>query len=581
MLSNKSISTEGASRSHIIFDEDSAEDGSTTRPWPRRLLHVSPRGRLRSYKWQTGNKYNGIKEPTYNAISYTWGRYEDKNEPPIKINGVSWKIPGINKCHFTVHEFRKVIETATENGLCEFIWLDIACIDQENYIIKIDEINKQADIFRRARKVYAWLAPWTTSEMLQAFHTVERFTEGLGWSPEGLVKLKPWSSPIDTDLDSVSETFKNMAQQGWFTSMWTLQEAFLTRPIFLSKSCDQVDYYSFFQGKLRSQFGYPVGISWLAGHCRYIWDELRSDSDPRTVSICQSIENSGLLSMYYYKEPYLLYPAALRRQVSLPQDAIYAIMNAFELQMPALDDVDELLLRLSIFLIQRDPIAYQTFLHQEPVPLSNAWRMSKNTHMPFKFFNLGNVSWELCKMGGTSERRPQFTGQMTALEVLASYWAEVQEQRCGSGKFPYRPDFFLDATPSEGCAHLELEADIPQADDPDLKSQDDWYTKRIPLRDLARRLPFPLQSYRVLRLGIRRFDPPVSNTSDIIHLEYVMGLLVRQGGLGADSPWYRVGFVSWLDWMRKDPLKPGNTIGEPEKITQRDADWHDIQCLIG
>lgn len=120
-----------------------------------------------------------------------------------------------------------------------------------------------------------------------------------------------------------------------------------------------------------------------------------------------------------------------------------------------------------------------------------------------------------------------------------------------------------------------------RSDDPDLGRQDDRYTERIPLSSLAQKLPFPLQSYRVLRLGIRRFDPPVSRTSDIIHLEYLMGLIVRQDGVGKDSPWYRVGFTSWLDWIRKDPLEPGNTIGEPEKIASRSADWQDIQCLIG
>jgi hypothetical protein len=567
------------SPSHIIFkDESQSQQHSQREKWPRRLLHVPT---MTSYEWQLGNKYRGIKEPDFNAISYTWGRYEDRNERPITIHGVCWTIPGIERSHFTIDEFQKTIDSATENGLCEFIWLDVACIDQENDVVKMDEINKQAEIYRRARRVFAWMVPWTTREMLEAFHTVEQYSELLGWSPEGLAKLEPWSLPVMTNFDSACAAFKNIAQQGWFTSLWTLQEGFLSRPVFLSKSSDQVYYCPFYQGDFLLHNKSPVGISWLAGHSRDIWDALRANPDPRALSICQSITDSGLLSMYYYKEPYLLYPAALKRYVSLPHDAVYAIMNAFELRMPSLDDVDELLLRLSLFLIQRDPIAYQTFIHQEPVAPSNAWRMSKSTHMPFKFFNLGNVSWEQCKMAGTIGRQPSFTGQMTTLDVITVYWETVQQQRRGSGKFPYRPDVFLDTTPTASCVHFELEDNVLEADDPDIGRQDDRYTERIPLSSLAQRLPFPLQSYRVLRLGIRRFDPPVSRTSDIIHLEYLVGLIVRQDGVRKESPWYRVGFTSWLDWIRKDPLKPGNTIGEPEKIASRSEDWQDIECLIG
>ncbi|KAL4908407.1 hypothetical protein BDW74DRAFT_175089 [Aspergillus multicolor] len=66
---------------HPEFDNDDI--------WPRRLLHVST---MTSHKWQPGSRYNGQREPRYNAISYTWGRWrlddgiaEKPDETPIEI----------------------------------------------------------------------------------------------------------------------------------------------------------------------------------------------------------------------------------------------------------------------------------------------------------------------------------------------------------------------------------------------------------------------------------------------------------------------------------------------------------------
>lgn len=41
-------------------------------PWPRRLFHVPT---MTSLKWQPGNVYGCQKEPSYHALSYTWGRW--------------------------------------------------------------------------------------------------------------------------------------------------------------------------------------------------------------------------------------------------------------------------------------------------------------------------------------------------------------------------------------------------------------------------------------------------------------------------------------------------------------------------
>lgn len=108
-------------------------------PWPRRLLHIQT---LTSYEWQTGNTYNGHRNPKYNALSYTWGRWElDDDEMKdikgIPVGGISWTIPRIDPSHFTAERFAAVIvDTASsypsesDASSVEFLWLDVACIDQ-------------------------------------------------------------------------------------------------------------------------------------------------------------------------------------------------------------------------------------------------------------------------------------------------------------------------------------------------------------------------------------------------------------------------------------------------------------------
>ena len=550
-----------------------SRDKSQLEPWPRRLLHVPS---MTSYERRPGNKYNGMKEPNYNAISYTWGRFEDNSEPAIEISGVTWEIPGIKKSHFMVSEFQKVIQTVANNR--QFIWLDVACIDQENDSVKMDEVNKQAAIYRRAHTVYAWIVPWTTSEMFNAFHAVEKFHESLGFGLEGLGKLEPLGSPVAADIDSVCAHYQSIARQGWFTSLWTLQEGFLSRPLFLSKSSNLLYWRSFFQGEY-SLPRFPCGISWIAGKSRDIWNELRSSQDSRAVSICKSITDSGLLGMYFYHGPYLLYPAALKRKVSLPQDAVYAIMHVFGLRMPTMGNVESLLLRLALFLNQKDPVSYQIFLHQGPVSLPDAWRMSESTHLPFQFFAEASTQ-VFCKVEGNSRRKPKFSGKMTTFVELTSHWAKVQEQRRGSQKTPYQPNVFLDATQSSSCVCLELEDDPPAAEDPDIGRQDDQYTKKRPLRDLAGAFPFPLPSYRVLLLGTKEFGKYGSQSSFVCHLRYHFGLLVRQVEVGNSKPWYRVGFSSWLVSSQKDMLN-AYSLGQPDQITTPYSGWQEIQCLIG
>lgn len=144
--------------------------------WPQRFLHVPT---MTSYEWTSGNIYGDHIAPRYNAISYTWGRFDLEYAPDgcnktvlrktksIKIEGTTWtaNIPRIDPRHFRVADLQNVIARTLD--LCEMkdielVWLDIACIDQRNGPQKAMEIGRQADIFKGAENVYIWLTRLNT-----------------------------------------------------------------------------------------------------------------------------------------------------------------------------------------------------------------------------------------------------------------------------------------------------------------------------------------------------------------------------------------------------------------------------------
>ena len=164
---------------------------SNSSPWPRRLLHIPS---LKSYPWRPGNVYNDKPEPLYFAITYTWGRWqltEDSHPELAPLDfGTPWSIPRVDPARFTTKQFVGFINSLPvrapppnrHRGIfredVEFVWLDVACIDQRNGSREKElEIGRQAAIFRGAHQVFAWLHQFENSEAQEHY---QKFREGYG-----------------------------------------------------------------------------------------------------------------------------------------------------------------------------------------------------------------------------------------------------------------------------------------------------------------------------------------------------------------------------------------------------------------
>lgn len=191
---------------------------------------------MTSFTRGPGNCYGPFKEPKYNAISYTWGRWELPGGHSLSVHEVSWKVPAVSPECFTVAEFRNMIRRASRDA--DFVWIDVACIDQGNNAVKMAEVGRQAQIFSEAANTFVWLHTLGAVSIQAQFDQLSRATARLqdeidendeeNNMDDSSDIIIPECLADDSWISSVIEVLKAWRGEPWFTSLWTLQEIYLS-----------------------------------------------------------------------------------------------------------------------------------------------------------------------------------------------------------------------------------------------------------------------------------------------------------------------------------------------------------------
>ncbi|KAK6208484.1 hypothetical protein LQW54_006830 [Pestalotiopsis sp. IQ-011] len=293
--------------------------------WPRRLLHVPS---MTSYAKAEECRYNGTRRPRYNILSYTWGRWE-VIDPVIRrslpVQGVPWKIPTVEETHFTVETFHMVLKQMVQDDI-EWIWVDIACIDQENSSFKMDEVGKQASIFKNAANTFVWVCHSSSDALTRSLNVLEsRSAES--WYSGG--KLS--AVGLIQDIYDAAKT--------WFSSLWTLQEIVMRNDaLILSATAEPVTVES----------RYLLHMIMLINTCMNIHGRLSISPDEGTdpeengeslqqsktiiSNILQLIAQAG----FYYTfstNPNVQYGTAKHRKTRDEVDRVYAIMQIYNIRV--------------------------------------------------------------------------------------------------------------------------------------------------------------------------------------------------------------------------------------------------------
>lgn len=404
--------------------------------WPRRLLHLST---MTSHEWKPGNIYGSYTAPEYNAITYTWGRWSLKDhESPhvqaIKIHNVPWDIPRISPDHFTTDDMMDVLRsvakcyswgTGERPQPVEFLWLDIACIDQRSSEPRsAAEVGRQASIFARAKAVAIWLTTIPHEVLHPSLATITMS-----------LLIRNSQSPGDGGAHHLYKAITQLFADPWFSSLWTLQEAFLRQdatllsreglPVLLPPgmwnghsnpavgvsqepvegSLDTAAWHKYFLelytaiGLTGESTQFPVNEKGVWHEdLRLLWEAMDSwalsswmiaqpDRRETFLRISDAIFTSGLPGIGI-GNPLAVYTSSSARTTLRSVDRIYGIQQIFKVRVgtsapnhiPGMaPDLSELEVQFGEKLLHDHPVLSQMHVFTEQVPLGTGWRVRINS----------------------------------------------------------------------------------------------------------------------------------------------------------------------------------------------------------
>jgi hypothetical protein len=187
----------------------------------------------------------------YIVISHTWGRWILPGIGAF-VRGVPWLVP--QNSLFSVESLPDILFRVP--GSSRYIWFDLVCIPQDDSLRKQIEIAKQAKIFAAAESSAVWFNTVTSWNGLQAtmdWLSLEylKVNNGGGYQVAGILTRAAKAAATSTGLVALCKkdggedqikfpSRKSRRRQlepiGWFTSLWTLQEACIRPDMWL---CDK------------------------------------------------------------------------------------------------------------------------------------------------------------------------------------------------------------------------------------------------------------------------------------------------------------------------------------------------------
>jgi hypothetical protein len=331
----------------------------------------------------------------------------------------------------------------------------------------------------------------------------------------------------------------------WFSSLWTLQEAFLRKDaLMLPVSGEKITVA--YNGKQND-----LTLGFLISICNTIQ---RHHDDvmvrgPWKVSV--DIQQWGLDSLGS-NNPLVLLRAARRRQCTVNRDRIIGIMQVFGMKLDKPGDqyqLEELQEKLSLWINNRSPALAQAFIQTCPEDFTRgrSWQARLGTYTPDKTFSGGGARKGIdetmripedmydaqevpCDLRGSilfQSSQAVFRGHSFALESLLDVWRNTEtipppNQALSTDRTEYTNSFacsvYLDNTQwSVGVSRLPVE----------------FSQYEMPLNLVGKLCQVYPQAVRVFILG--RVSGPRSQTAWV-------GMIVgtNRGNLST-----RVGFCTW------------------------------------
>ena len=413
----------------------------------------------------------------------------------------------------------------------------------------------------------------------------------------------------------------------WFTSLWTLQEAFLCRRAYLmplessptnpnverhftldslcsicasiGRVCD--NEYRIVDAQLKTIYAGRKGedssqsFERLSLHWKYLWE------------IRLMMSQRGLLALAT-RNPMALYGVAQYRRTRNDQDRMYGIQQVFGLSLGASAPnytgsklkFDRFVLedQLGSGILAKYPVASQLHVFREPVEEGRGWRPSPSSAIP-AFSILSNI-WDLdlksrCELSTRNvkgQRWGQFRGRACSFEHMSRICREVNEDPLVNYRLGLHSPQQLTLDTFLNAKQLKIGTEATVCDDPDVIRAAFWGDKLdVPRGQQQHRLAELLVRWthewlgggtlNILSLG-SFVDEAVSAEPCGISDEYNVGMVLIRMTTDSLEYWKRLGICIWQyaygAWAISDP--------EPKhsRFLRADSDspdWEEISGIFG
>lgn len=531
------------------------EEESALGSWPRRLLHVPS---LTSYKWQPGNVYGDYASPSYNALTYTWGRWklhkgEIADVEALPIKGVSWPIPRIDPQHFTLAQFERVLHstiklqprwlTRKHTPAVEFLWLDVACIDQTvGSVTGAAEVGRQAVIFEGAQTVFAWLSQHEHSTLSDMILRLDSMAD---------VDVRRRTDISGEHAEEAFSLFGYLLDDPWWSSTWTLQESYLRQDAYiLSKEAELVSLPYSSEGDVTLLDLFDLGMSFSrASQERLLRNQIISATDLSNsiyTHLHQRITSSGLAALAT-TSPMSVYGAAGYRRAEDMNDRIYGIQQIFKFRLgkSSLDadptpifSLAELEDQLGQEMLKRYPTMSQLHTYTEPARFGKGWLIDQKSKVPED--SAISYHWP-------SGLRGQSSCRFETREVSKNLWGYFKGLVCAFGDLEAsclrvdNQDQVSHWSVDNSTLNIYPDTTVELQGSPAYHETGTHIPGGEPQREYARWLTQSFQNDRslvVLLLGQNVMDhAPYSS--------YQIGLVLLRRDLQGIPHWHRVGLCAW------------------------------------
>jgi len=232
----------------------------------------------------------------------------------------------IKPFHFDVAKLNAAIQRSTSDylaetgGRIEYLWIDIACIDQRRNIDSDLEIGRQAQIFGHAHRVYVWLGR-SSARRFEELHVFWSFWKCM---------YDQWNTGRYNQeaLDQAVGVLAEFNREPWFSSVWTLQETYLRKDAVLlmdnGESLAINDTHTTISDYLRLQH--------LLGACNSVWRSCWSGMEGlEAEQVTLQLSDLGIIGLNR-NDPMRLFATAMSRNPSNEEDCIYGIQQIFDLR---------------------------------------------------------------------------------------------------------------------------------------------------------------------------------------------------------------------------------------------------------